>query len=103
MLKVFKKARKQVTFDLNTNELKSEFGKGNYTRGYRLLKYFFTRRGFSRIQGSVYNSNDKISKPSIVFLLLDLKKEEPWIRKCLKKISVTNIRGVNNFERFLKL
>ena len=99
----FKKIKKQLTFDLDTNELKNEFGKGNYTKGYRLLKYFFDEKGFSRIQSSVYNSNDKMSKPSMVFLLLDLKTKEPWVKTCLKKISITNIKGVSNFEKFLRL
>jgi len=43
-----------------------------------------------------------MSKPSIVFMLLDLKTKEPWMKKCLKKISITNIKGVSNFEKLLK-
>jgi len=100
---LFKKMRKQLTFDLDTNELKATFGNGNYTKGYRLLKYFFRDNGFTNIQSSVYNSNEKMSKPSMVFLLLDLKKKEPWVKTCLKKISITNIKGMSNFEKLLKL
>lgn len=88
--------RKEITFELDVNELRVYFGDTNkktkkYTKAYRELKKFFSKRDFEHRQGSVYCSKKVIQRADVYELVDELKKECPWLVTSLKRMDVTDI------------
>lgn len=88
--------RKEITFDLDVNELRVYFGDTSkktkkYTKAYRELKKFFSKRDFEHRQGSVYCSKKALTKVQTLIIVNDLKVECPWLKSCLKRMDVANI------------
>lgn len=88
--------RKEITFDLDVNELRAHFGDTSkktkkYTKAYRELKKFFSKRDFEHRQGSVYCSNKGMQRADVYELVDELKKECPWLTTSLKRMDVADI------------
>lgn len=95
--------RKEFTFDLKVDELKKEFGEKGYTKGWEELgKFFDKERNFEHRQGSVYCSTEKMSIADIYALIKELKKECPWLRKCLTRMDVADIGEIHELTDIIK-
>jgi virulence-associated protein VapD len=81
--------RKEITFDLDVNELRAYFGDT------RELKKFFSKRAFEHRQGSVYCSINVMRRVEVYELVDELKKECPWFEKCKTR--------VNMFSTYVKI
>lgn len=84
-------SKKQVAFDLDTENLKKYYPKKSWNYAYEDIKKIMKSEGFQWQQGSVYVSKaDKNIKE--VFNTVDkLCKEHPWINKCMRDCRVTSV------------
>ena len=98
-----KKIRKQLTFDLDTNELKNEFGKGNYTKGYRLLQRYLIKNDFEHRQGSVYCSFKVTNVLELAIILAKLRKTCPWLKTCLRRMDIANVGLLHEVTKVYKI
>lgn len=98
------KYKKEITFDMDTNEMKKEFGVGNYTKPYRILKRVLQRDfNFEHRQGSVYCSFKVMSTLELCSILIKLKRKCPWLKKCLRRMDVCNVPLLHEVTRIMKL
>lgn len=97
------KARKEITFDLILEELKKEFGKTNFKKGYREINNYLCRvNNFEHRQGSVYCSNYEITNADIVDLIMKLKEQCLWLEHCLRRLDVANIENLHELTSLIK-
>lgn len=93
------KTRKQITFDIDTNVAKEMFGE-NYTKVYDDMKRFFKQNDFKHDGHSVYLSNQPMYKFELFNLVTDLKRQYPYIEKCVRHITFGNAPKNNSLDRF---
>ena len=101
-----KPKRKEITFDLDVNELRTYFGDTTkktkkYTKAYRELKKFFKKRNFEHRQGSVYCSNNGMLRAEIYELVDELKRECPWLITSLKRMDVADIGDLHELTSMI--
>lgn len=64
----------------------------HYSKAYdELYNFFCTERNFEHRQRSVYCSYIKMSQIEVYKTLLELTKECPWLKTCLRIMDVTNV------------
>lgn len=85
-----KKVRKAVFFDLDTNKLKEHLGK-SYTIAYQQIKDSLLNHGFKHIQGSVYETIDKVNYAKVVTEIYRILDKYPYLNLCIRDIKVSNI------------
>ena len=90
--------RKQISFDLSQDALKryyphKETGQDSqfFKRAYKDIRRFMETNGFERRQYSVYVSADKLTALDVAVLTQRMAEAMPWLRLCVKDITVTNI------------
>ena len=93
-------SQKEITFDLNTNELKKYFNP--YTKAYVELKQFFKKMNFHHRQGSVYCSNEIINNYTVLLIIDNLIKNHSWILDCLNEMDVTNVGDLHRVTNYFK-
>lgn len=98
-----KNYKKEITFDLITDELKKEFGIGNYTKGYRILKRYLSKNDYEHRQGTVYCTFKVTSILELGMILIKLKKHCPWLKKCLRRMDIANVGLLHEVTSFMKL
>lgn len=97
------KHRKEITFGLKVEDLKKEFGEGNYAKGYEQLNGFFCKTNcFEHRQGSVYCSIEKMSAHEVYDLVDELNASCPWLRNCLTRMDVADIGDVHELTDVIK-
>lgn len=82
--------RKQVAFDLDTNELKKHYPKKDWKNTYAMIESHMKKRGFHWIQGSVYMSNDKMSRIIAADIVKDFVRANPWIQPCIRDCRISD-------------
>ena len=98
-----RKYRKEITFDLDTNELKKEFGVKNYGKGYRELKRLLSRDyDYEHRQGSVYCSFKTKSLFELCQIMVVLRKRCPWLKRCLRRMDIANIGLLHEITNIIK-
>ena len=90
--------RKQITFDLSQDALKryyphKETGQDPqfFKKAYKDIRRFMEASGFERRQYSVYVSTEQRTSLDVALLAQRMGEELPWLRQCVKDITVTNI------------
>lgn len=93
--------RKQISFDLSQDALKryyphKETGQDSqfFKRAYKDIRRFMEANGFERRQYSVYVSLQQRTSLDVALLAQRMGEALPWLRLCVKDITVTNIGGV---------
>lgn len=91
-------SRKQISFDLSQDALKrcyphKETGQDPqfFKRAYKDIRRFMEANGFERRQYSVYVSSEQRTSLDVALLTQRMGEELPWLRLCVKDITVTNI------------
>ncbi|MBQ9199431.1 MAG: hypothetical protein IJ141_04565 [Lachnospiraceae bacterium] len=82
--------RKQISFDLDTKVMKKILG-SSYTNTYEKIRKHFNENGFYRQEGSTYSSNDSKEFIDVVSMLYDMLDKYPFMEKCVRDMSVTEI------------
>ena len=91
-------SKKQITFDLSQDALKryyphKETGQDPqfFKKAYKDIRRFMEANGFERRQYSVYVSTEQRTSLDVALLAQRMGEELPWLRLCVKDITVTNI------------
>ena len=85
--------RKQISFDLDTKIMKKVLG-NSYTNTYEKIRKHFSENGFYRQEGSTYASNDSKEFIDVVSMLYDMLDKYPFMGKCVRDMSVTEITEI---------
>ena len=90
--------RKQISFDLSQDALKryyphKETGQDSqfFKRAYKDIRRFMEANSFERRQYSVYVSLQQRTSLDVALLAQRMGETLPWLRLCVKDITVTNI------------
>ena len=96
--------RKQISFDLSQDALKryyphKEAGQDSqfFKRAYKDIRRFMEANGFERRQYSVYVSLQQRTSLDVALLAQRMGETLPWLRLCVKDITVTNIGARHNY------
>ena len=96
--------RKQISFDLSQDALKryyphKETGQDSqfFKRAYKDIRRFMEANGFERRQYSVYVSLQQRTSLDVALLAQRMGETLPWLRLCVKDITVTNIEARHNY------
>lgn len=90
--------RKQISFDIDTNVTKEILGESKYTSIYSNIQSFMRKEGWEHIEGSVYMSTEPLSNTKVSMLIDRLKKEYPYITKCVRDMHQADISKVHSLE-----
>lgn len=90
--------RKQITFDLNQEELRQWYPHREpvgdpqyYKRAYKDIQRFMSENGFERRQRSVYVSAEELTTLDVVSLMQRMAGQLPWLGRCAEQIDATDI------------
>ncbi len=86
--------RKQISFDIDTTELRKYYPKKSWRDAYKLIKEHMLKNDFKWIQGSVYTSKNFISVYEVMAILGILFKKYPYFHKSIRDIVVTEVGEV---------
>ena len=91
-------SKKQITFDLSQDALRRyyphrETGQDPqfFKKAYKDIRRFMEANGFERRQYSVYVSTEQRTSLDVALLAQRMGEELPWLRQCVKDITVTTI------------
>lgn len=84
-------SKKQVAFDLDTENLKKYYPKESWNYAYEDIKKIMRAEGFQWQQGSVYVSKADKNIKEVANTVDKLCKEHPWINKCMRDCRVTSV------------
>lgn len=90
--------KKQISFDIDTNVAKKILGESNYTQIYADIRKVMRVNGWEHIEGSVYMSKDKAKNTDVLFLINKLKKEFPYVIKCIREMHQADIGNVHSLN-----
>lgn len=91
--------RKQLTFDIDTNVAKEILGEQNYTSVYANIRKFMKDEGWQHIEGSVYMSKTAMSNAKVLLLVSNLKKQYPYLTKCIRDMHQSDISNVHGLHK----
>lgn len=91
-----------VVFDLDTNCLNDNYGKGAYNNAYKDIKKFMIENGFEWKQGSVYFGTEKIDAVKCVVVVQKLAKLHPWFMTCVKDVRMLRIEENNDLMQAIE-
>lgn len=94
--------RKQIAFDIDTNVAKEILGEKKYTDIYAHIRRFMEKKDWQHIEGSVYMSSKPMDNADIFFLIKDMKKQYPYLDKCVKEMHQTDISKVHSLDKYFK-
>lgn len=88
--------RKEITFDLSQGALKQHYPRTGadpqfFKKAYKDIQRFMEGNGFDRRQYSVYVSRSGMTALDAAILTQRMADQLPWLRLCVKDITVTNI------------
>ena len=89
--------KKGINFDLNTEELRRRYEKGDWHNAYYDIRRFLEGRGFEHIQGSGYHSRKPMAVTSAMRVLYDMADCFPWINYCVHICTITNVPTLYDF------
>ncbi len=92
------KIKKQISFDLDTNNLKKYYPKPKdsvsedyYKKAYKDIQDFMLKNDFEHRQGSIYVSKEKLFDVSINVLIENMSKNFKWFYKVVNSFDVTDV------------
>ncbi len=105
-----KRLKKQISFDLDTNNLKKYYPRPKesinedyYKKAYKDIKDFMIKNDFEHRQGSVYVSKQKLSYVNVSSFIESLSGKYFWFSKVVNSLDVTNVGEIYDlmyiFER----
>ena len=83
--------KKQISFDLDTNALKTYYPSESWNHAYDTIKRHMENNGFKWLQGSVYISDKPMSSVKVSKILEDLVTKNPWLNVCMRDCRESNI------------
>lgn len=92
--------KKQISFDVDTKVSKQIFGERGYTQIYADIRRFMEKKGWKHIEGSVYMSDRSLSNVDISYMIRDIKKQYPYLEKCIKEIHQADISNVHSLNQY---
>ena len=90
--------KRQLIFDLDTKVAAEVLGPG-YRRVYKDIEKYLIQYGFEHIEGSGYISNTELSDSQVFRIIHNLKKEYPYLTKCVRDMSIANIVSLNSLNK----
>ena len=91
-------SRKEITFDLSQEALRQHYPRKEtgrdpqfFKRAYKDIQRFMETNGFERRQYSVYVSRTALTALDVAVLVQQMAEQLPWLRRCVKEITATNI------------
>jgi virulence-associated protein VapD len=83
-----------ITFDMDTNCLKSDNYHGNnYNNAYQDIERILNRYGFTKIQGSVYLGIPEVSEAHGTLAIQELTATYSWFSTCVSNIKFYRIEA----------
>lgn len=92
--------RKQISFDIDTKVGKKIFGEQSYTKIYADIRRFMKKEGWKHIEGSVYMSDYPMSNSDVVYMVKELKKQYPYMEKCVREIHQADVSNVHSLNQY---
>lgn len=90
--------KRQLMFDLDTKVTEEILGPG-YRKIYKDIEKYLKQYGFEHVEGSGYISNAEISDSKVFRILRNLKKEYPYLTKCVKDMRIADITSFNSLAK----
>ncbi len=84
------KTRKQIIFDIDTKVAEKILG-ANYRSIYYKIRNFLSQYGYIHIEGSSYLSKNKIDYVKVLKMTKALKKQFPYLEKCIRDMRVADV------------
>lgn len=78
--------RKCIAFDMDTNALKEHYKNSDWHNAYNDIGAFLNKKGFTREQGSVYDSKFEMDNKNLALIIDELCDNFSWFAPCLKSI-----------------
>ncbi len=94
--------RKQITFDIDTNELKKYYPKKNWNYVYELIKIHFKENGFEWRQGSVYTSIEPMTTYEVMAIIGDFLKSNSYLYNSMRDIVVTEVGDMYSLNHLFR-
>lgn len=94
--------RKQLTFDIDTSVAKRILGEKSYTKVYADIRRFMKKVGWKHIEGSVYMSNRAIDNVEVAYLIQNIKKQYPYLEKCVREMHQTDISKIHSLNHYFE-
>lgn len=102
-------SRKQITFDLSQEALRRHYPRKEtiqdpqfFKRAYKDIRRFMEASGFERRQYSVYVSGAELTALDVAVLTQKMAEQLPWLRHCVREITVTNIGARHSLLALLR-
>jgi len=89
-------ARYAITFDLDTETLKTTYRNGSYNNAYTDIRKILEDFGFEWQQGSVYFSGEGVSPVSCVVAVQAISAEHDWFKPSVRDIRMLRIEEEND-------
>lgn len=80
------KKKKCIAFDMDTKQLEKYYGSDNWQNTYKDIGALLHKFGFTREQGSVYDSQYEMDKDELTLIIKSLCKKLQWFPYCVKSI-----------------
>lgn len=91
---------KQLTFDIDSVVTKQILGENRYTNVWKDIRKFMEKNGWKHIEGSAYMSKDPVSTVKVISTIQELKRQYPYLDKCVKEMHLTNISKVHSLDKY---
>lgn len=82
-------------FDLDTKGMENVLG--SQTKGYGILRQWFTKHGFEHKQGSVYRTLKPMARSVLGNVVDQLGQENPWLATTVNNFAVTS-SGAKDYD-----
>lgn len=92
--------RKQISFDIDTSVTRKILGEKGYTAIYAAIRRFMEKENWKHIEGSVYMSEKPLSNADVFYMIRDIKKQYPYLDKCIKEIHQADISNVHSLNQY---
>lgn len=80
-----------ISFDLDTDALKNNYGKPSFNNAYSEVRDFLALRGFKNQQGSLYYGDSSVTQVSTVLAIVALSRQFPYLKKSIADIRVLQL------------
>lgn len=94
--------RKQLTFDIDSVVAKQILGESRYTNVWKDIRKFMEKNGWEHIEGSAYMSKNPVSTVKIISTIKGLKRQYPYLDKCVKAMHQTDISKVHSLQDYFE-
>ncbi|TKC83953.1 virulence factor [Trinickia terrae] len=85
-----------IAFDLDTDALKSSYGKPSWQNAYGEIKAILVDKGFAWQQGSVYFGNKDMTAVQCVLAAQEVSRTLPWFKTVVRDIRMLRIEELND-------